>query len=343
MKTPSSFGFFDYELRLNAVREHTSSLGRLNGLIDWDFFRAELDRILSARPAKGAGGAPSFDRLLMFKVLVLQHYFNLSDDQTEYQIKDRLSFQDFLGLQGSAKVPDKNTIWDFRERLGSKGVRRLFDHFQDFLVKQNIVAKEGSIVDASFVEAPRQRNSRDENAAIKDGNVPGEWKDNPAKLRQKDTDARWTQKGGQYHYGYKNHVKADRKSKLIRDYAVSAASVHDSQALEYLLSEDDKEIHADSAYRSAEIEKVLQDLGIKSHIHEKGVRHRSLDAEAQARNREKSRTRVRVEHVFGFQKNSMSFRISRYIGLKRTALGVGLKNLVYNLFRYEQILRLERA
>lgn len=336
-------GFFDYEMLVNALLEDKEDFAilRLKELIDWDFFRTKLTEILPRVEARGPGGAPSFDPLLMFKILVLQRYYNISDASAEKELKNQLAFRVFLGLLPGDKVPDKNTIWVFRERLGSEGIKSLFDHFNAFLDELNIIAKEGSLVDASFVEVPKQRNSREENATVKKGDVPEEWKDKPAKLRQKDTEARWTKKGGQSYYGYKNHIKADLQSKLIQNYVVGVASEHDSQVLEALVSKNDKSIYADSAYRSDGIEKALKALGITSQIHEKGVRSHPLTKEQQKRNQEKSRIRCRVEHIFGFMSNSMNDGISRYIGKKRTEAAVGMKNLVYNLFRYEQIVRLK--
>jgi len=334
-------GFFDYELRMQAVKKKPTSLDRLNEIIPWDLFAEELSELFSQRQPKGLGGKPPFDRLLMFKILILQRYYNLSDEQMEYQINDRLSFQAFLGIQGAQKVPDQNTIWDFRELLKELGgVDRLFARFDKFLAAENVVAKEGVIVDASFIEVPKQRNSRDENSRIKEGEIPEEWKNEPGKLKQKDTDARWTKKNNVSYYGYKNHIKVDIKSKLVRTYKVTNASVHDSQILEELLDDDDGVVYADSAYRSEGIESSLGQRGIKSRIHEKATRSKALSEKQKAANREKSKTRARVEHVFGFMENSMKDNVGRYIGTKRTEAMAGMKNLVYNLFRYEQIKRL---
>ncbi len=182
------------------------------------------------------------------------------------------------------------------------------------------MGKEGSIVDASFVDVPRQRNSRDENKQIKEGQVPPEWKDKPNKLSQKDTDARWTKKNQETHYGYKNHVKADKKTKLIQSYTVIAASVHDFQTIEVLLDEGDKELYADRAYRSEEIEEKLKSKKIKSQVHEKGYRNKPLTDTQKAVNREKSKIRVRVEHIFDFMENSMKGSCLRYIGALPKAL-----------------------
>ena len=128
--------------------------------------------------------------------------------------------------------------------------------FDGFLKDKGYLAMGGQIIDATIVAAPRQHNSRVENAAVKDGKTPEEWEQQPAKNRQKDKDARWTKKHGRSHFGYKNHVNVDRKHKLVRRYAVTSASVHDSQQFEGLLDPENtaSTVWADSAYRSQEAE-----------------------------------------------------------------------------------------
>jgi transposase, IS5 family len=201
---------------------------------------------------------------------------------------------------------------------------------------------EGKMIDASFTIAPRQRNTKDENEAIKEGRGKELWNDNPHKKRQKDIDARWTKKNKQNFYGYKNHTKVDAKSKLIDSYAVSDASVHDSQALESLLSERDheQELYADSAYTGEVQDKIIESYKMQNMVHEKGYRNHPLTDDQKKRNTLKSKTRVRVEHVYGFMEQSMNGLIVRSIGLTRANGIIGLINLTYNLFRFEQIKRL---
>src|SRR3989338_11188099 len=151
---------------------------------------------------------------MMFKILLLQGLYNLSDAQTEYQIKDRLSFMRFLGLSLGDVIPDEKTIWSYREVLSETNMLgRLFKRFDHYLATQGLFAEFGHIVDATIVEAPKQRNTRDENAEIKSGKTPESFTENPNKLRQKDLDARWLVKSGRTHYGYKNHVNIDVKNK----------------------------------------------------------------------------------------------------------------------------------
>jgi transposase, IS5 family len=277
---------------------------------------------------------------------VFQQLNNLSDDRIEYQIRDRLSFMRFLGLQIQSRVPDAKTIWLFRERLKELNlVEELFEKFHEQLAAQGYVAKAGQMIDATFVEPPRQRNNREENATIKSGEIPQEWYKTRNKLRQKDTDTRWTKKNQEKHYGYKNHINADQTNKLVQNFAVSNV-VHDSQVFEELLDQtiDPKDkkrpIYADSAYRSKDQEESLAGNGFDSQIHEKGARNHPLTDEQKASNRIKSKTRARVEHVFGEQ-HAMGGHIVRTIGIARARAKNGMMNLVYNMRRMIQLIKLD--
>ena len=334
-------GFFDEQNRLELISKQGDPLEKLNRMIPWEIFRHQLKKCF-AKEAKGPGGRPAFDYLMMFKILILQRLYNLSDYQMQYQLLDRLSFQRFLNLGLQSTIPDEKTIWLFRETLTRHGViEKLFQRFNALLESKGVIANTGSIIDASFVEVPRQRNTRDENKQIKEGKVPEEWKENPAKESQKDSDARWTKKNEQTFYGYKDHVKVDKASKLITAYTVTDASVHDSQAVEELVGKRDghHELYADSAYVGSRIEKVLEKRSIRNRIHEKGYRNRPLTRRQMADNRKKSRVRARVEHVFAHITNSMKGFYIRTIGIVRSRAMIGMINLTYNMVRFVQLQR----
>jgi IS5 family transposase len=336
-KRHRDYGFFDQDIRLSKLSELGDPLERLKKGVDFEFFR-ELLEIRLTKEAKGKGGRPPYDYVLMFKILILQRYYNLSDDQTEYQINDRMSFMRFLDLTIADDIPDSKTIWNFTERLTDlELVKELFDLFGSQLERLGLIVNEGKIIDASFVEAPRQRNGKDKNKQIKEGKGDQLWKGQPNKKRQKDIDARWTKKNFQNYYGYKNHAKVDAKSKLIDTYQVTDASVHDSQTVDILLNEKDKgqELYADSAYVGQQ--ETLDKYHVKNQIHEKGYKNNPLTEEQIVSNTGKSRTRVRVEHVFGFMENSMGSMFFRKIGIKRAEASVGLMNLTYNMFRKIQL------
>jgi IS5 family transposase len=193
------------------------------------------------------------------------------------------------------------------------------------------MAMKGQIVDASIVNVPRQRNSREENAEIKEGNVP-DWSTN--KRRQKDVDARWTKKNGKTFYGYKNHISVDVKYKFIRSFAVTDAALHDSQVFEQLLTDNtSKDIWADSAYRSEDRLNSLAEDGFREHIQRKGTRNRQLTPREQDGNRTRSKIRSRIEHVFGVQVQRAGNLLLRTIGKARARTKIGLRNLAYNLDR----------
>lgn len=333
-------GFWDESLRLEKLSQLGDSLERLNKAINWEIFRPTLNKVFK-KEAKGSGGRPPFDYVLMFKVLVLQRIYNLSDDQTEYQINDRMSFMRFLGLHLGDRVPDAKTIWLFRDALTKANVMRdLFEVFNKQLEEANLITRTGTIVDATFVEAPRQRNTKEERDDIKQGKVPEEWKkaENIHKLRQKDVDATWTRKGNQTYYGYKDHVKADADSKLITDYSVTTASTHDSQPMPEMINEKDKVVYADSAYWGKVVAEKLPENVINM-ISERGTKVRPLSEEQRANNKKKSKVRCRVEHIFGFMTNSMHGITVRSIGIERAAFNIGLLNLIYNICRFEFINR----
>jgi len=339
MKNKNVKGLFDEGMRLEKLTKQGDSLVLLKEKIQWEQFRTILESVLK-KESKGPGGRKAFDYIMMFKILILQRYYNLSDDQMEYQILDRMTFMRFLDLELSDKVPDSKTIWLFKETLTkAKVVEKLFEKFHNELEEQGYIGNEGKIIDASFVEVPRQRNSREENKEIKEGNIPQDWQEKPHKLSQKDIDAKWTKKNDDTFYGYKDHVKTDKKSKLIDKYKVTDASVHDSQPLYELLEEKDAEqpLHADSAYTGEEQEKTIKDKRLINCVNEKGYRNKPLTEQQKAKNKEKSRIRARVEHVFGFIENSMHSSFIRTIGIARATATIGLMNLTYNLFRYIQL------
>lgn len=327
-------GFFDLDDRHKKLNER-DPLIRLNELIDWEDFRATLNKIRE-KDRKSSAGRKPYDVVLMFKVLVLQHLYNLSDDEIEYQLRDRYSFCRFLGLSPEGKIPDAKTIWLFREHLVQAAlIEELFSDFNHQLEGHGYKARKGQIVDASFVDVPRQRNTRDENAEIKAGEIPQRFDDNPNVGCQKDTDARWTKKNQETHFGYKNHATVDNKHKLIRAYDVTSAEVHDSQVFIEILAENtSNDVWADSAYQSADHETALEAMKYRSHIHKKGKRNKPLTERDKKANTRKSKVRVRVEHVFGSITNEQGGLYFRVIGLARTAAKIGMMNVVYNMRRF---------
>src|SRR6202020_2649988 len=219
------------------------------------------------------------DVVASFRMSILPSRSEWADEQVEYQVRDRLSFTRFLGLGIEDGIPDGTTLWLFRETLAKAGlIEKLFEGFGHHLEAKGYIARGGKMIDATIVPVPKQRNSRDENDDVKAGKTPEAWEKNPAKNRQKDKDARWTKKHGKGFYGYKNHVNADAKHKLIRQYEVTDASTHDSRKFDGLLNQANTsaDVYADSAYRSAETEAKLSLRGLRSHVHQRANRNHPL-------------------------------------------------------------------
>ena len=342
-------GFFDMSDRLRELSAKGDDLERIAALVDFNQFRPELER--AVRRSDGSkGGRPGFDRVLMFKVLLLQAMHGLSDERCEYLIKDRLSFMRFLGLGLADPVPDANTIWTFREALKRAGaVEALFARFDATLRASGYLAMGGQIVDATIVAAPKQRNTEAERAAIKAGEIPQGWTEKLAKLRQKDRDARWTVKFSKAKpredgapqvdlavpaFGYKNHVSIDRRHGLIRGWTGTHAAAHDGARLEEVLDAGNtaSDVWADTAYRSAKNEAMLEARGLVSRIHRKKPKGRPMPERTRRANGVKSAVRSKVEHVFAHQKGLMGV-VVRTIGLARARVKIGLMNLAYNMRR----------
>jgi len=335
-------GFFDVTNRHAGLDAKADPLVKLAEFVPWEDFRPRLEVIWrgSSAERRSKGGRKPWDAIVMFKMIVLCALYNLSDEQVEYQVRDRLSFMRFLGLGLEDRVPDATTVWLYREQLvHAKAVEDLFAQFDGYLREQGFLAMGGQMIDASIVPVPKQRNTREENATIKAGETPKAWEDKPAKRRQKDTEARWTKKHSKSHFGYKNHVCVDRRHKLIRRYDVTDAAVHDSQVMEAVLDDSNtaSDVWADSAYRSAETEEKLAERGLKSRIHRKAHRNRPLGEHEKKGNRTRSKVRARVEHIFGAQTNDMGGTLVRSIGLARAKARIGLKNLAYNMKRAGQL------
>ena len=337
-------GFFDKDFRLEELERCGDPLTKLNELIPWEEFRPELERVRErSEERKSPAGRKPFDVVLMFKIMILQSLYNLSDAAVEFQVKDRLSFMRFLGLSLADRVPDEKTVWLFREQLGKLGLEsKLFEPFDGYLRAHGLTARKGQIVDASIIAAPKQRNTRDENKEIKDGFEPDSWSE--AKRRQKDIDARWTKKNGVNHFGYKNHVQIDAKRKFVRKYAVTDAAVHDSQVFEDLLDESNssRDVFADSAYRSKKSEVSLEAKGFRPRLQHKACKNKPLSEREVQGNRTRAKIRSRIEHIFGIQAMRAGDLIIRTIGLARAKVKIGLRNLAYNLDRYAAFMERER-
>lgn len=347
-------GFWDYEDHLARLTKSGDPLVTLAEVVEFEPFRYRLEKALK-RSDGAKGGRPPYDPVMMFKVLVLQALYNLSDDQTEFQIRDRLSFMRFLGLNPNAPSPDAKTIWLFREHLvQARAIEKLFALFDARLKSGGYLAQGGQIIDATVIAAPRQHLTDEEKALIKQGKAADEiWPDEPAKAAQKDIDARWTMKRGSLKrseagearaavpaqimvpmFGYKNHAGIDRTFGFIRKWAVTHAARHDSGAFEDVLDTENiaQSVWADTAYRSAKNEAAIRRAQRRSMIHFRKPKGRSMDRRHQRANAARSKVRSAVEHVFAAQKSRMALFV-RTIGIERAKMKIGMANLAYNFKR----------
>ena len=345
-------GFWDVEDRLRELSAQGDPLEKLAATVDFEMFRADLAAALGGRdPAKG--GRPGFDPVLKFRMLTLQALHGLSLEQTEYLLRDRLSWMRFCGLGPGDAVPDANTLWDFREALIAAGaLERLFARLDRAITAAGYLAMSGQIVDATLVAAPRQRNAEVEKAEIKGGKRADEiWPEKPAKARQKDVDARWTVKFAKGRpaadgrkqidiaiptFGYKSHVSIDRRHGIVRRGLVTDAAAHDGARLREGLidpANTASDVWADSAYRSAENERFLDAIGKVSRIHRRKPTGKPMPRPTARANAAKSAVRARVEHPFAHQKGFMGLVI-RTIGRARAEATVTMANMAYNMKRW---------
>ncbi|MEZ5932497.1 MAG: IS5 family transposase [Alphaproteobacteria bacterium] len=339
-------GFFDVGDRLAELSKKGDPLERLSRTVDFELFRAELERAVP-RSDRAKGGRPPYDHVVMFKVLVIQTLDTLSDAQTEFQIKGRLSVQRFLGLGLGDTVPDANTIWTLREALTrAKAVETLFRRFDGALKDAGYLAMSDQIIDASIVAAPRQKLTDEEKAALKDGKVLKDWQDKPAKLTQKDRDARWTLKRGRKKqkptdqafeiavpiFGYKNHVSTDVRHGSIRRWCVGHAAEPDTRRFRELLDKSNtaSSVWADTACRFGKNEHHLERQGFVSKIHFRRSPGKPLSRKRARANAARGRVRTGIKRVFAVQKDQRGLFI-RTVGLDRARTKIGLANLAYNL------------
>jgi IS5 family transposase len=343
-------GFFDADERLRALSAAGDPLERLKAVVDFELFRADLEASLD-RSDRSCGGRPPYDAVLMFRILVLQTLYTLSDDQTEYQLRDRLSFMRFAGLALHDTVPDAKTIWLFREQLTRAGtLGRLFERFDRLLHDRGYLAMGGQIVDATVIEARRPRLTKHEKQTLRDGGTPVGW--SKARTRQIDRDGRWTIKRGRKVpppesaqrqaasdiavpvFGYKNHVGIDRRHGFIRRFTVTHAARHDGSQLGAVLDAQNtaSEVWADTAYRSKANLALLHKRGLEPQFQRAKPRGRPMPPHIARGNATRARVRARVEHVFATEKRRMGLLV-RTIGLARATAKITLANLAYNMRR----------
>ena len=322
---------FSHDQRRQKLDDLGDPLQALEAHVDFAALAAEVDRV-APREVNPKGGRPPYPTETMVRILMLKRLHNLSDEQMEYQLLDRMSFQRFCGLSFSRTVPDRTTLWSFENRIGAEGAQAIFQAMKRQLERKGYIARCGQLIDATVVQAPTQRNTRQENEQIKAGKVPEDW--SKAKRAQKDVDATWTKKHGKSYFGYKLSINADNRHKVIQRIVTDTASTHDSQHFEDLVdpSNTSRDLYADRAFPSKERDEWLRQHGYRHQIQRKGTAQKPLSDCQKRRNRRIAKTRARVEHVFA-SLEQMGGKFIRTIGLARATFAMTMMAACYNAKR----------
>jgi len=322
---------FAAESRARKIDSLGDPLVKISQMVDFAALASEVDRV-APRVVSGKGGRPLFPTETMVRILVLKRLHNLSDEQVEFQLLDRLSFRRFCGLTTAANIPDRTTVWNFDNRIGAIGAQSLFDSLSAQLLGERYLARGVEIIDATLVPAPKQHDSGNLRALIYERATPADWE--PAKRRQKDTDATWTKKHGESDFGYKLSVNADRRYKLIRRIETNTARVHDGQHFEAVLdrANTSSDVYSDRGYPSQARDSDPKISGYRPQIQRRGAPKRKLSECQKRRNQRSAKVRARVEHVFAAI-TQMCGKLIRTIGQARADFGMTMMALCYKIKR----------
>jgi IS5 family transposase len=291
----------------------SAMLRRLDAIVDWGRFDDLLRRVVLER----SRGAAAYPPLLMFRALLLQRWYSLSDPQLEEALNDRVSFKRFVGLSMSDAAPDHSTIWRFRERLEQSGLDvRLGEELQRQLAANRLIVRSGTLVDASLIGSAAAR--------------PAERGSTRSEV---DPDARWGKKGKRSTFGYKMHVAVDEGSLLVRDVIVSEANHNDCEFTQQLVQGDESCLIADKAYHDKKVSKELKRRGIKDGIMRRGNKHYAQSKSEVRRNKKLAPRRSPVESVFGTLKRCYGLARMRCFTMARNTTDVLIGCIAYNLRR----------
>lgn len=303
------------------------TLQRIAKLVDW----GEVDALLGELRT-GTMGAPAYPTLALFKALLLQQWYGLSDPGLEEALADRLSFRQFLGLSLSEPVPDHSTLWRFRERLAKSGLaERAFALITAQIERSGFVLKRGTLIDASLI---RSAVNPPEPPAVP---PPPEADGRPASKLVKsplDPDAAWVKKRGSHFFGYQAHVGMDEGSRIVRRATFTPSNINESVPADDLICGDEGTVYADKAYDSGARRQRLKALGIRDGIARRRNRWHPLSRWSVRRNEVISHRRAPIEPLFSLLKNVYCFARARYRGLRRNAAAFHLAITAMNLKRW---------
>ena len=310
-KEVGQMGFADAITADLGGKRTAAFLEALDVKVPWARLAAPIEKLYGRPP--GTAGAPHYPAVLMFKAVMLAKWHHLSDPQLEEQLRDRLSFRRFVGLSLSDPTPDETSFVLFRRLLRESGLEKtLFNGCLAHLEKENLVVKEGTLIDATILEAPAPRKH-------KDGTKKGG-----------DAEASYTLKAGQIRYGYKGYIATDRRA-VVKDYHLDTAKTHEVKHLLRLARKEKHAVFADSASRDQKRAARLHRRGVLTFIMPKRERGQGKLTGLQKRvGRAIASVRAAVERPFAWMKNRGYWKV-RYRGLKRNSLDLGLTLMAHNL------------
>ena len=338
MITPRSalkFDLFAEASRKRKIDEAGDPLQTIAKHIDFAELAALVDAIVGRRDTR-KGGRPAYPTEVMVRVLVLKRLYNLSDEQMQYQLLDRMSYQRFCLLEDAITIPDRNTIWRFAQRIGVDGATALFQGVDAQLQRHGYIARGGQAIDATLVPAPRQHIGKEDKERLAQGKEP-DW--SQAQRRQKDLDATHTKKHGKSYFGYKLSVSVDIKHGFIRSVATGTASEHDGHHFEEVLDEHNtgRDVYADRAYPCKRRQQMLKVLGWRDGMQRRAAKDKPLSECQKRRNRKIASKRAKVEHVFAGIRH-LGGKFIRTIGQARADVAMTLMAACYNIKRLAMFL-----
>ena len=328
----SQKGFVDHFIDLSV--DPQSFLSKIDQLVDWRPFEKYLSKELKRGPA--AAGQPPYPDLVMFKALLLQFLYGLSDEALSHAMRDRISFIHFIGLPFDSSKPDSSTIGRFRQRLEEKNrYRHLLDLFNRQIEQNGLLVKRGAAVDATLIASSRRPRKVIEVEAAPEDRHEDEAPAEAQVSYSDDADAKWTNKGGQLIYGYKVHGGVDLEHGFILGGHVTGANASDSTELSQVVEEcalpDGAEVQGDKGYAGEPNRLALTLGGYSDSLMRKANRNRPLTDAEKMRNAAISKTRWIVERAFGLLKKVQGFARSRYRGLVKVEMEFHLHALAHNL------------
>jgi IS5 family transposase len=315
----------------NKESKAVATLAKIDSVVNWQALVNVVSVIDKSKTSKG--GRPQLPFEWKVKMLFLQYAFNLSDEELEDQLIDRLSFQKFVGISFSQEIPDFTTLWYFKEALVThKLMDKVFSSINHQLELSGLILKKGTIADATIIESENKPLSKEKRAKLEN---------NPSV--QIDTEAQSTETNGRKFFGYKGHIGVDVESKIIRKRKFTPSNVHDSQMLEELISGDEKSIWADKAYAKDQLKQIARKMNLYYGILDKKKRGKELSKKQEKRNKQKSSVRAAVEHPFAFMRKKLRMGLATAKTKLRNSLRFDMNCIVYNVLRAAHLMKIKPA